>query len=239
MKKLSVSLALVMLVFAGASLFAVTYDNNEYQRKSRAYSELAVKSYDDGDYDAATEYARLAEENATLSAAFIEKMIARSDADNALRTAHARLDWARDVRAEKFFPDAYASASGSIVSGDNLFASEDYVSAKQQADAALDSLSVVREVTPLPALYKVEKWISTRDCLWNIAKNPAVYGDPLLWSELYKANKSSLKHPADPNLLSPGMVITIPSVAGEYREGTYDPTIKYAPFVNPAKKLKK
>lgn len=235
MKKVFVSIALVLFVSAGVSLFAVTYDNNEYQRKSRAYSELAAKAFDDGDYDAATDYARLAEENAALSAAFIEKMIARSDAETTLYKAHTRLSWARDIKAEKFFPAAFESATASVASGDGLFASEEYASAKRQAEAALDALSVVREITPLPAFYRVATWVSTRDCLWNIAKNPAVYGDPLLWAELYKANKRNLKQPANPNLIAPGMIVTIPSIAGEYREGTYDPAITYESFKSQTK----
>lgn len=230
MKKLTIAIALAMIVSAGASIFAVTYENNEFQRKSRAYSELATKAYDQGDYDAAVEYARLAEENAILSSDFITKMIARAEAEAVLLKAHTRLAWAKDVNAEKFFPAAFQSASGAIDSGDQFFASEDYASAKAQAEIALNDLAGVKEVIPLPALYKVDNWDETRDCLWNIAKNPAVYGDPLLWSELYKANKANLKRPSNPNLLAPGMIVKIPSVKGEYREGMYDPSVKYESF---------
>jgi len=236
MKRKLAACAVVMAVSAGISLFGLTYDNNEYQRKSRAYSELAVKAFDDGDYDTAAEYARMSDENAGLSAAYIEKMLARSDAETTLYKAHTRLAWAKDIKAEKYFPAAFQSASDDVSSGDGFFSSEDYASAKAKAESALDALSAVREVTPLPAFYKVEKWLSTRDCLWNIAKNPAVYGNPLLWEELYKANKGGLKRPADPNLLAPGMVVTIPSISGEFREGTYDPSITYEPFKNLKKK---
>lgn len=230
MKKFTIAIALAMIVSASASVFAVTYENNEFQRKSRAYTELATKAYDQGDYDGAVEYARLAEENASLSAAFIEKMIARADAEDTLLKAHTRLAWAKDINAEKFFPAAYQSASGAIEAGDGLFSSEDFASAKAQGQLALEALAGIREVVPLPALYKVDNWEDSRDCLWNIAKNPAIYGDPLLWSELYKANKGNLKRPSNPNLLAPGMIVKIPSIKGEYREGTYDPSVKYESF---------
>ena len=229
-------LILAACVFcASLPLFAATYDNNEYQRKSRAYSELATKAYDDGDYDAAVEYAKQSEENASLSAAFIEKMMARADSQTLLYTAHTRLTWAKEKKADKFFPAAFESATASVASGDELFAAENYADAKARAQAALDQLAVVREIVPLPEFYAVTQWHSSKDCLWNIAKNPAVYGDPLLWDELYKANKKDLKRPADPNLLAPGMIVKIPSIKGEYREGTYDPSVKYESFKSQVK----
>jgi nucleoid-associated protein YgaU len=217
-------------------LAALSYDNNEFQQKSRAYSELAAKAYDDGQYEAAVEYARKAEESAALSAAFIEKMIARADAQDLLAKAHTRLTWAKEKRAEKFFPEPFRNATAAVAAADDAFTAEDYPTTGASAQKALDELSVVRETLPLPSLWKVRPWQSSRDCFWNIAKNSAVYGDPLLWKELYKANKKSLKQPSNPNLLMPGMMITIPSLKGEYREGLFDPAIKYDSFKSQTKR---
>lgn len=233
--KRSILIFAVCALCASLPLFAATYDNNEYQRKSRAYSDLATKAYDDGDYDAAVEYARQAEENASLSVAFIEKMLARADSQTLLYTAHTRLSWAKEKKADKFFPAAFDAATAAVASGDELFTAENYADAKEQAQVALDQLAIVREIIPLPEFYKVTRWHSSRDCLWNIAKNPAVYGDPLLWDELYQANKKALKRPSDPDLLAPGMIVRIPSIKGEYREGLYDPTIKYESFKSQVK----
>ena len=49
------------------SLFALSYEDNEYQRKSLAYTQLSSKALDEGDYEASIEYSRLAEEYALLS----------------------------------------------------------------------------------------------------------------------------------------------------------------------------
>ena len=68
-KVLLLAVLLCTIVYTGFA--STSYDNNEYQRKSRSFSRLAEKAYDDGDYDAAVEYAREAEENARLSAALI------------------------------------------------------------------------------------------------------------------------------------------------------------------------
>lgn len=232
-------LVVVMVVIAIAMMLplsALSYDNNEFQQKSRAYSSLAQKAYDEGQYDVAVEYARKAEENAILSSQFIEKMIARADSQNLLFTAHTRLAWATGKNAEKFFPEAFKDATDAVSSADAFFDAEDYPGSSEQSQLAIDRLSAVREIVPLPAQWQVKKWASNRDCLWNIAGNPAVYGNPLLWEELYKANKKGLKQPSNPDLLMPGMIITIPSVKGEFREGIYDPSVKYESFKSQTKK---
>ena len=64
MKKLITILIFLLVLIP---LFAVSYDDNEYQRKSRAYTELAAKAYDEGDYEAAIEYSKLAESYAQQS----------------------------------------------------------------------------------------------------------------------------------------------------------------------------
>lgn len=235
MKKARLFITAAIGLSLALPLAALSYDNNEFQQKSRAYSELAAKAYDDGQYEAAVDYARKAEENAALSAAFIEKMIARADAQDLLFKAHTRLTWAKENHAEKFFPMPFQNATVAVASADDSFAAEDYPSTGLSSQKALDELSVVREIVPLPSLWKIRPWQSSRDCFWNIAKNSAVYGDPLLWKELYKANKKSLKRPSNPDLLTPGMTITIPSLKGEYREGAYDPSIKYESFKSQVK----
>jgi nucleoid-associated protein YgaU len=56
-------------------------------------------------------------------------------------------------------------------------------------------------------MYTVQKG----DSLWSIAANPRVYNDPYLWTLLYNANREKLENPDNPNLIEPGMVLTIPN----------------------------
>ncbi len=235
MKKIACSILIAVCLSGLLPLAAATYDNNEYQRKSRAYSALAAQAYDDGDYTAAVDYANEAEKNAKLSAEFIQGMLVRSDAEKALYAARTRYAWAKGLKADVYFPGAYESAGESIDASAAAFAMESWAEAKASAQAALDALSVVKEIVPLPATWKVELWNPSKDCLWNIAANPAVYGNPLMWEKLYEANKKNLAQPSNPNLLLPGQIITIPSVKGEYREGAYDRDRKYEPFKNQVK----
>jgi hypothetical protein len=75
--------------------------------------------------------------------------------------------------------------------------------------------------TPLPKFYIVENWFVTHDSLWNIASNPAVFNDPLKWYILYEYNKEKFPEQNNPNYILPGMIIEIPSINNEYREGIY------------------
>ncbi|MDR0456601.1 MAG: hypothetical protein LBH20_07985 [Treponema sp.] len=80
---------------------------------------------------------------------------------------------------------------------------------------------------PLPATYTVRTWGVSSDCFWNIAGRPWVYGDPRQWRVLYNANKSKLPDPNNPNLIEPGIVLDIPSLKGEVRQGAWDGTKAY------------
>ena len=110
------------------------------------------------------------------------------------------------------------------------FESEDYEQANAYSKASLSALDGVKEVTPLPEFYVVKPWAETKDCYWNISGRPYVYNNPLLWENLYQANKSNMPKPEDPNLIHPGMKMKIPSLTGEYRSGTYDPKKSYSTY---------
>lgn len=45
------------------------------------------------------------------------------------------------------------------------------------------------------------------ECLWFIAGYPRIYGNPLQWPIIYKANRDRIKHP---DLIYPGQVFVIP-----------------------------
>ena len=135
--------------------------------------------------------------------------------------------YAKSINAEKNFPMAYSSAQKSFASAQESYNSEDYPMAASYARQVLDALADIREITPLPQFYVVRPWADTKDCYWNISGRPYVYNNPLLWENLYQANKSKMPRPNDPNLILPGMKMEIPSITGEYREGVYSPSKKY------------
>jgi tetratricopeptide (TPR) repeat protein len=83
------------------------------------------------------------------------------------------------------------------------------------------------KIPALPAQYTVRSWSVYKDCFWNIAGRSWVYGDPHKWRLLYEANRAKLPDPGNPNLILPGMVLDIPSIKGEIREGMWDEKTKY------------
>ena len=224
MKKL---IALVCAIVSASLLFAVSYKNNTYQKLANEYTKKAQNALDAGDYVLAEEYAAKAEENAALSEAFIKKMLAKSDADAAMKAASKKLDYAKSVKADRNFPMAFSAAQKSYASAQESYDAEDYVTASAYAKQVLDALADVKEITPLPQYYIVRPWAETKDCYWNISGRNYVYNNPLLWENLYQANKNNMPKPNDPNLILPGMKMEIPSITGEYREGVYSPSKKY------------
>ena len=229
MKKL-VSVLVVLMI--SLSAFAVSYKNNTYQKLADEYTKKAEIAMDAGEYDDAIEYSKLAEENAELSKAFIQMMLAKNNAEDNIKMAKNKLAWAQKIDAEHTFPMAYSAATENLTNAETSFASEDFAKAVEYAKLSLAALDGVYEVTPLPAFYIVRPWAETKDCYWNISGRPYIYNNPLLWENLYQANKSAMPKPENPNLILPGMKMSVPSLTGEYRNGTYDPKKEYVPYGN-------
>ncbi len=227
MKKL---IAAAAFVLAAASIFAVSYKNNTYQKLADEYENKARIAFDAGQYDDAVEYSKKASENAALSQAYIDSMMSRYNAEEQLKLAQNKIKWAEEINAEKTFPMAYSAAKEAYGNAENAFGKEDYNATQDYAKQAIAALDGVYEVTPLPEYYIVRPWAETKDCFWNISGRPYVYNNPLLWENLYQENKNNIPQPNNPNLIMPGMKMKIPSLTGEYREGTYSPSKKYEAY---------
>jgi len=133
------------------------------------------------------------------------------------------------LRLTKLAEDAYnygdydASASFAEAAIRSAELSDEYV-AQQMGTDTKDGTS------PLPASYTIRAWGVSYDCFWNIAGRPWVYGNPHLWRVLYNANKAKLPDPNNPNLIEPGIVLDIPSLKGEVRQGAWDKDKTYTPL---------
>ncbi len=224
MKRLFAVLAAFMMT---AAIFAVSYTTNTYQKLADEYSKKAQTAFDAGQYEAAVEYSDKAAENAALSKAYIDMMKARHDVDEQMKLAKDKIDWAEKSNVDKTFPMAYAAAKESYANAEAAYGKEEWVSALNYAKQVIAALDGVAEGNPLPEYYIVRPWAETKDCYWNISGRPYVYNNPMLWENLYQANKNLMPQPEDPNLILPGMKMKIPSLSGEYREGVYSPSKKY------------
>ena len=110
---------------------------------------------------------------------------------------------------------------------DAAYGAGDYDGAVDLARRAKAELALLAGTAILPSTYTVRLIPGDRDCLSKIAGYPFVYGDRSRWKTLYGANKGTLKHPEDADILLPGEVLVIPSLAGEARSGAWEAGKKY------------
>ena len=224
MKKI---ITLIITALLASLVFAVSYTNNTYQKLAEEYTSKAQRALDAGDYALAEDYAAKAQENAELSEAFVAKMTDKAEADKYMALAKNRIEYVKSIHGDTNFPLVFESASSLYTQATSAYDEEAYVSATAAAQGAIAALESVHEVTPLPKFYIVRPWAETKDCFWNISGRPYVYNNPLLWENLYEANKAELPDPKNPNLILPGMKMEIPSLTGEYRDGVYSPDTSY------------
>jgi hypothetical protein len=225
--------------------------NNRYFVESQRLTKLARETYDYGDYDASANYAAEALRYAVLSDEYVALQLKIKAANDAITTARNRLNWAASVDAAGRYPVEYGRAQTAYNEAVNYRSAESWDEAIDAAQRVINALANVTANTPmaaapppvaapppaviddgnaLPAQYTVRPWAVSKDCLWNIAGRPWAYGDPAQWRLLYNANRSKLPDPNNPNLIHPGMVLDIPSIRGEVRQGMWDASRAYNPL---------
>ena len=207
--------------------------NNSYFQESQRYARLAQGAFTVGDYDSSTNFALEAIRYAGLSDEYVTLQMKIREANNAIAAAKHRIDWAVSSGASRQFPVEYREAESWYNESLSARAAEEWDNAIDAAYKVIELLAYIdapEGTIPLPARYTVRAWTTFRDCLWNIAGRPWVYGNPRQWRVLYNANRSKLPDPNNPNLIEPGMVLDIPSIKGELRQGAWDGSRAYPPL---------
>ena len=245
MNRFFIIISVVVLLFgplaqasaaAGDENVPASIRNNKFFVESVRLSILAQQAYDEGDYDASTEYSSEAVRFAYLSDEFVRLQLKIRETDDAIAAARKRLDYAVSVNAASRYPAEFNQAQTAFGEARNFRSAERWDDAIAAANRVLAFLAhiggeaprptVTVATTPaptqLPSQYTVRLWSTFKDCLWNIAGRPWVYNDPYQWKRLYDANKSKMPQPNNPDLIEPGMVLDIPSIRGETRQGMWD-----------------
>jgi nucleoid-associated protein YgaU len=207
--------------------------NNRYFQESQRYARLAQGAYTFGDYDASTEFAYEAIRYAGLSDEYVALQMKIREANSAIAAAKQRIDWAVSSGASKQFPVEYREAESWYNESLSARVAEEWDNAIDAAYKVVELLAYIgapKGTVPLPAQYTVRSWTTFKDCLWNIAGRSWVYGNPRQWRVLYNANKSKFPNPNNPNWIEPGMVLDIPSIKGELRQGAWDGSKTYPPI---------
>jgi len=199
---------------------------NAYLLESRRLAKLAEEAFSEGDYDLAVRFAD--------EAAWLAK---QSDVYVAITIAKRYLDQAAASSVSVRLSNEYREAENWYKQSAEARDSEEWDAAIVAANMAaqlLEGLGVSGSTIPppnaLPATYTVRPWSVSKDCFWNIAGQPWAYGNPRQWTVLYNANKSKLPDPDNPNVLEPGIILDIPSIKGELRQGAWESGKIYDPL---------
>ena len=209
---------------------------NRFYNQSLRLTNQARMAYDEGDYEASIRYSEEAIHYANLSDEYVAYRLKMWEADRAIYAAGRRLEFASSINAQTRFPIEYGQARSYYDEARTFRAAERWDDAIDSANKVLAILAYIDAgdppgsivtISPLPAQYTVRSWENYRDCLWNIAGRPWVYNDPWQWRRLFDANKSKFPDMNNPDLINPGMVLDIPSIRGELRQGMWDANTGY------------
>ncbi len=242
-KKL-LSAALLVVVIVGFASAQNLLDNEAYKKAVQLRSQ-AQEAFSNGDYDQAMKLSKEAEGYARQAVEIAQQLALGYRATNLLNIAKERIKYGQSIEAASRYPDAWKTAQDQVAVAQKEYDAKAYQQSMTASQKVLDALAniqppvVAKQPPPeqpkpqppapqpaqkvLPEYYTVRLIPSNRDCFWNIAAYPFVYGNPLKWRILYEANKSKLQDPNNPNLIQPGMVFKIPAINGEKRQGTYQP----------------
>jgi nucleoid-associated protein YgaU len=200
-----------------------TRRENAYLLESRRLAKIAEEAFAGGNYDLS---AKIANEAAWLAK--------QSDVYVSITAAKRYLDQAAASGVSARFPREYKEA-------ENWYKQSSKARDDEEWDIAIEAAGMTAQLLGglvtassgalsgvLPATYTVQSWSVSKDCLWNIAG--LVYGNPHLWTVLYNANKSKLPDPNNPDNLEPGIVLDIPSIKGEVRQGAWESGKSYEPI---------
>jgi nucleoid-associated protein YgaU len=238
-RKLTIlSLAVMALIlFASQAGAQSLLDNPDYKKavdlQARAQAALAA-----GDYDQAAAYAEQAKQSAQKSQTYVDTMVLRFKANGWIKMAQNRLVEAKQMDAASRYPDEWKQASESFADAQVAFQDAKY---QDSIEYSQKVLALLQDITPAPPVAKKEEPVfpkyyvvrlipEDRDCFNKITGYPFVYNDRYKWRILYEANKDKIRHPENPHLIHPGQVFIIPSIAGEKREGTWDPNEEWPVF---------
>ena len=258
MKRSLLIIPVIMILFGAQALFAqaapadqdipVGIRNNRFFVESVRYTILAQQAFDEGDYLASIEFSEEAVRFAALSDEYVRLQLKIRETDNAIAAARRQLDFATAVDAASRYPSEYSEAQTAFGEARAYRASEDWDDAIDAAHRVLAALANVSDLPPvhiaqpepapepepqqvfLPAQYTVRSWLTHRDSLWHIAGRDWVFNDPYQWRRLYEANRARMPEPGNPNLIHPGMILDIPSIRGETRQGMWEEGFEYPPL---------
>jgi nucleoid-associated protein YgaU len=219
---------LTLLLIMPLSLFGQNLFQNDELMRSRQLQIQAQQAFEDGDYDRSVELSIEAEKLAVLGREKAEQTAHAFRANTLYNRAKSRIDYVRLIGAAERVADRYQRAQTLHREAKTTLDAGEY---DRSMELSREVIALLENITPqrlardaaLPRYYEVRLIPERRDCFWRIAEYDFVYDDPRQWPKLYEANKDKLQDLNNPRLIQPGIVLEIPSLDGERREGTWSP----------------
>jgi nucleoid-associated protein YgaU len=183
------------------------------------------ESYQNKDYSDAKDYLSQAKTQ-------IADLMQRGDARALYERAENAVAQADEQGVDESHPDEYETATNLLASAMMDLENSQYQSSMDKSQQVIDTLLIfgIGSAEVLPKYYKVRLLSPRRDCFSKIAGYDFVYGDEYKWKVLYEANKDKIPEADNPHLILVDMIMEIPSLKGEIRQGTYSPDQEYTPF---------
>jgi len=220
------------------SAIPTSISRNEFYLRSVELNKLAAETFEYGDYEASIGFAQEAVHYAQLSDEYVSNQL--------IAEAARLLKWSDDNKFSTKFPNNFMEGKTQYENAIEANANENWNDSIDSAIKAIEiftafqtsgkppatttttpnNTTTTTPSGPLASQYTVRTWRVEKDCLWNIAGYPWVYNDPWKWKVLYDANKDKMPEPANPDLIEPGMILDIPPLSGEKRQGMWSPTNK-------------
>ncbi|MCL2601190.1 MAG: LysM peptidoglycan-binding domain-containing protein [Treponema sp.] len=210
--------------------------NNRYFLESERLTVLAQQAFDEGDFLTSTEYSEEAVRFAALSDEYVRLQLIIWETDNIIASARERLTFATAAGAATRYPEEYSEAQAAYAEARSYRAAESWDEAVDAAYRVLVALANISDLpvaagrAQLPSQYTVRSWAEFRDSLWTIAGRSWAFNDPRQWRRLYEANRNKMPQTGNPDLIHPGMILDIPSIRGETRQGMWQPGVQYPPL---------
>lgn len=256
MRKTTLICAVIALLLGVSALGAQSLLDNQFYNKAKDLMAQSQQALDSGDYDGAALLAAQAKEQFTQSDQYVVTASQFYIANGWLNNAKDRIAYAKSIKADVNYKTEYDQAVEGETQAQSALDDKDY---EMSTDFSKGVLAILQDIAPktavatkpvekpvekpavtpvetpagppaLPEYYTVRLILPLRDCFWRIAGYPFVYNNPWKWRLLYDANKSILEDPNNPDLIEVGMHFVIPSLAGETRQGEYDPSLTYPPL---------
>jgi nucleoid-associated protein YgaU len=198
--------------------YTETFLKNEYLVESNKFIALAEQAFAEAKYDDAIRYAAEAVKFAGSSDEYVSLQQKIKEVNEAIAATETRMNRAKQTGMAKTYAETFGEAEVAFAEALAARDGGDW----DKAQAAVQRTIALLDTFPNEPVYPAQYLVRTRDSLWNIAAKPEIYGDPFQWRHIYNANRDKMPKANDPDLITPGMLLDIPSIKGELRFGVME-----------------